>query len=79
MHPEMQHAEEVAWAAEGHRDAMGALFSDWRLARFHAVGRVMRDADGRQLFMSHAEWLAKYGSAITIPAALAQQELFHDH
>lgn len=75
-HAELQHAETVAWAAEGHLDAMGSPFSLWGLACYHADGRPLRDADGRQVFMSHAEWLQLYGSPSTKPAAPAQQALF---
>ena len=76
-HPELQHAETVAWAAHGHRDAMGTPFSDWRLARYHADGHAMRDAHGRQMFMTQAEWLAMYGTQpISKPEAPAQAELF---
>lgn len=76
MHPELQHADTVAWAADGHLDAMGAPFSQWRLARFHPDGRALRDADGRQVFMTHAEWLAQYGSTVNQSATPAQQALF---
>lgn len=77
MHPEVKHAATVAWAAQGHRDAMGSPFSDWHLARYHDDGRAMRDAAGRQMFMTHNQWLAKHGPhQITTPAKAAQQELF---
>lgn len=76
-HPELRHAEMVAWAAEGHRDAMGYLFSDWRLARYHEDGRPVRDAAGRQTFMTHTQWLSKYGRPQVSPLSEpAQQDLF---
>ncbi len=76
-HPEqLQHAETVAWAAQGHRDAMGALFSDWGMARYHGDGRAMRDEHGRQVFMTHAQWLELYGTPTTKPAAPMQKDLF---
>lgn len=76
-HPELQHAEAVAYAAQGHRDAMGTPFNEWRLARYHEDGRAMRDAHGRQMFMTHAEWLAKYDTRpASKPKAPTQTELF---
>ena len=76
----MTPAEIVAWAqamdAQGKTDAMGHSFSTWRLARREPDGRVMRDADGRQVYETHAEFLARQDQPITLPAGPAQLEMF---
>lgn len=76
----MTPAELVAWAqdmdAQGNTDAMGCKFSDWTLARREPDGRCMRDADGRQVFETQAEFLARQGAPATKPAAPVQMEIF---
>lgn len=74
--PDMEHAPFVAWAAEGHKDSMGLPMSDWLLARFDEEGRCLRDRDGRQVYETQAEWLARHGSPITMPGMPAQLGLF---
>lgn len=73
---DMEHAQFVAWAAEGHKDSLGRPMSDWLLARFDEEGRCLRDRDGRQVYETQAEWLARNGGPITTTGAPAQQALF---
>ncbi len=72
----IDHAEFVAWCAQGHKDAHGQPMSDWLLCLVDEKGRAMRDRDGRQLYETQAEWLARHGSQITTPAMPVQQALF---
>lgn len=69
-------ADFIAHAQAGHLDALGQPMSAWRVARRHDDGRVMRDAAGRQLFETQAEWLARHGAASQQTAKQGQQELF---
>ena len=78
-HPEFtHHVEFIAMADEGHKDAMGFPFGTWRVARYHDDGRAMRDANGRQVFQTQAEWKARHGTVTRMPTtpARAQLELF---
>jgi hypothetical protein len=56
-------AEIVDWAeaqdATGVRDAMGQPFTSWLLARYQPDGRALRDAHGRQVFETQAEFKAR--------------------
>lgn len=70
-----QHDEFIAWGA-GRNDAFGEPFSDWLLARYDSEGRVMRDAQSRQIYETQAEYLARKNEPITQPAQRAQLELF---
>lgn len=70
------HAEFVAWAAEGHKDTMGCPFSGWQVCRHDSDGRAIRDADHRVVYETQAEWLARNGSEITKPNAPVQRALF---
>lgn len=72
----LDHAEFIAWAAEGHKDSMGLPFSDWLVCREGADGRALRDAEHRVVYETQAEWLARNGSGITKPAAPVQPDLF---
>lgn len=72
----MNHAEFISYAQCGHLDAMGKPFSAWLVARYHDDGRAIRDADGRQVFETQAEWLTRHGAPSTQPATPAQQTLF---
>ncbi len=69
------HTEFVAWAA-GRIDALGLPFSAWKLARYNADGSVMRDANGRQIFETQAEYLERQAGPINPPASIDQMELF---
>lgn len=40
------------------------------------VTSAMRDEHGRQVFMTHAQWLELYGTPTTKPAAPMQKDLF---
>ncbi len=75
-HAPINHAGFVAWCAEGHKDAMGLPMSDWLLCRVDENGRALRDRDGRQVYETQAEWLARNGSPVPAPGAPVQQALF---
>ncbi len=72
----IDHAAFVAWAAEGHKDAMGRPFADWLLCRADADGRALRDADGRVVYETQGEWLARSGAQLAALGAPTQQDLF---
>lgn len=76
----MDHTETIRWAremeAQGRKDAMGGSFTDWLVARHDEEGNALRDANGRQIFETQAEWLARNGAPIAAPAAPMQQALF---
>jgi hypothetical protein len=72
----MSHAEFIAWAAEGHTDAMGLPMSAWLCCLAGPDGRALRDANGHVVYETQAEWLARNGAAIAKPAAPVQQALF---
>lgn len=72
----IDHAGFVAWAAEGHKDAMGRPFTEWLLCRPGADGRALRDADGRVVYETQGEWLARNGSELATSGAPTQQDLF---
>jgi hypothetical protein len=74
--PDLEHASFVAWAAEGHKDSMGLPFSDWLLCRFDTNGRALRDRDGRQVYETQAEWLARNGMPTAATGAPVQRALF---
>ena len=42
--------------ATGKRDAMGAPFSSWLIARYNPDGTAMRDERGDQVFETHADF-----------------------
>ena len=61
------HDEFIAWA-KSRTDALGGLFSAWPVARYNPDGTAERDAAGRQVFETQAEYLSRQAHHITTPA-----------
>lgn len=76
-HPDMVHAEFIAFASTTDRlDPMGYPFSTWRVCRYAEDCRALRDAAGRVVYETQAEWLARHGNPATPLAKPTQQDLF---
>ncbi|QOR55241.1 MAG: hypothetical protein SHS37scaffold220_10 [Phage 67_12] len=71
----MTHAGFIAWAAEGHKDAMGVPLSAWLVCLVGPDGKALRDADGRVVYETQAEWLARNGGVVGV-ATPVQGALF---
>jgi len=70
-----QHDEFITWA-RGRTDALGLPFSDWLVSVEGPDGRLKHDADGRVIYETQAEYLARQNTTSRPRATLDQLELF---